>query len=708
MEKLKILVYGDIDINIIDGSSIWLSSIINVLAINKNIDINYLIKSDIKNENILKSIKHIDTLNIINPFKNIKFNNNKMNIYEASDYIQYLDDKNDYDCIIIRGTSLCEYVCKKERLRKKLICYIIPENNNRDIKSVSNEEYKKINYIYQNSRYVFIQTEESKELLLKLLKLNSSDKIIILPPMIPNIDNPKNNFINKNNMLIYSGKFCEKWYIYEILKCYKELVEEDDNIKLTVVGNKFHADISDKKEEIIRTLTQEKNINWINGVSREESGYSMEHSDIGISWRSSTIDNDNSVELSTKVLEYARAGIPIILNRSKIHEKLLGASYPLFVEDNKDDFKEKIKLALYDKDIYMKSAIMASNAAKDYTFLQVYKKIHLKLWEFKKSKINLLFAGHDFKFIEKFINYCESSDKFNVKIDKWKGHNSHDEDYSKECLKWADIIFCEWGLGNALWYSTNKLEYQKLIVRIHSQERRTEYYKSFNINKIDNVICVGPYMFEEINKIMNIPRKKISIVFNYVDCKSLKKHKKENSRYNIGILGICPKSKRLDLAIDIFEKLWEKDKNYKLYIKGKKPSEYSWLLKREEEKIFYENLFNRIKNSTWKENILWNDFSEDVSNWFEDIGIILSTSDFESFHLSIAEGMASGCLPIILDWNGSEYIYPNKYICKNIDEAISLINKYNQKIDSENLSEFAKSNFDILTIFKKIEMILDE
>lgn len=707
MEKLKVLVYGDIDINMIDGSSIWIASIINVLSINKNIDINYLIKREIKNENILKSIKHIDTLKIINPFKNIKFNNSKMGIDEAADYIQYLDDKNDYDCIIIRGISLCEMVCKKESLRKKLICYVIPEKNNRDIESVSYEENIKLNYIYTNSRYIFAQTEESKELLMKVLKLNSDEKIIILPPMIPNIDNKKFSFINKDNRLIYSGKFCEKWYIYDILKCYQELVKEDNNIKLTVVGNKFHTDIQEKKEEILKILTQEKNITWIQGTSREESTYSMETSDIGISWRSSIIDNDNSVELSTKVLEYARAGIPIILNRSKIHERLLGEEYPLFVEDNKEDFKEKIKLALYNKDVYLKSAIMVSNAAKEYTFSQVYKRIHLRLWGFKKNKINLLFAGHDFKFIEKFINHCKKSGRFNIKIDKWKGHNNHDEFYSKECLEWADIIFCEWGLGNAAWYSKNKLEYQKLIVRIHSQERRTKYYKSFNINNIDNVICVGPYMFEEINKIMNIPREKINIIFNYVDCESLKSYKIENSKYNIGILGICPKSKRLDLAIDIFEKLWEKDKKYKLYIKGNHPSEYGWLMDRKEERLYYNNLFDRIDKSPWKENVVFDEFSEKINSWFENIGIILSTSDFESFHLSIAEGMASGCLPVILKWDGSEYIYPNKYICKTIDEAINLINENFEEIDSMNLIKYAQSNFDTCNIFRKIEQLLE-
>ena len=50
--------------------------------------------------------------------------------------------------------------------------------------------------------------------------------------------------------------------------------------------------------------------------------------DIGLSWRHP--DLDASLELSTKVLEFGALGLPVILNRTPIHEALLGADYPLF------------------------------------------------------------------------------------------------------------------------------------------------------------------------------------------------------------------------------------------------------------------------------------------------------------------------------------------------------------------------------------------
>lgn len=705
MESLKILIYGDIDINIIDGSSIWITSIINVLSNNKNIKIDYLLKKSIKNNTILKSICNIDEIKVINPFNIYNIDGNKLTATQASKCIDDLDKCENYDCLIIRGTDICEKVCERERLRRKIISYMIPEKNSGNINDMSIKERKKLVYIYNNSRYLFCQTEESKKLFKQILNINSEEKLIILPPMIPEINKDEVKFKNKRNRLIYSGKFCEDWNTEKILDACEDLIVDDASISLTIVGSKFNQDILYKEDEIIYRLENNENTNWISGVSRKEVFDIMKVHDIGIAWRSKKVDNDNSIEISTKVLEYASLGIPVILNRSKIHERLFGHDYPLFIEDDKEDFIKKIKLALYDNEIYSKCSYRVYNSVQRYTFKEIYKSIHLKLWSFKKDKVNLLFAGHDFKFIDKFIDYCKNSGRYNVKIDKWKGHVGHDEAYSKECINWADIIFCEWGLGNAVWYSNNKLNYQKLIIRVHSQERRSKFYEKFNIDNIDKVITITPYMFEEVSKYMNIPRYKINMIFNYVDCNKFEKSKDENAKYNLGIVGICPKSKRLDLAIDIIEKLWEKDTRYKLYIKGKLPNEYAWLMAKEDEKIYYENIFKRINNSKYKDNIVFDGFSTDVDIWFSKIGYILSPSDFEGSHVSVAEGIASGSVPIIFNWDGADTIYQQEYICKHVDDAVKMITENSDDIGDLGIKEYAKIYFDIKKIINEIERL---
>ena len=48
----------------------------------------------------------------------------------------------------------------------------------------------------------------------------------------------------------------------------------------------------------------------------------------GCRWRHPELDA--SLELSTKVLEFGALGLPVVLNRTPMHEALLGADYPLF------------------------------------------------------------------------------------------------------------------------------------------------------------------------------------------------------------------------------------------------------------------------------------------------------------------------------------------------------------------------------------------
>lgn len=114
MDKLKILLYGDIDINLIDGSSIWITSIINTLLTNENIKVDYLLKSSIKDNTVISSIENLKNLTIINPFERMKLTEFRMQVDEAADYIERIDEENKYDCIIVRGNILCESVCKRK------------------------------------------------------------------------------------------------------------------------------------------------------------------------------------------------------------------------------------------------------------------------------------------------------------------------------------------------------------------------------------------------------------------------------------------------------------------------------------------------------------------------------------------------------------------------------------------------------------------
>jgi glycosyltransferase involved in cell wall biosynthesis len=701
--KLKILLYGDVDLNIMDGSAVWLTSMANVLNKDENILTDVLLKAPIKNRILLSEIENLSQINIIDTFTffNKKFENgNRINTREAIQLMEQLDQKNDYHCIIVRGYKLVVDLLESN-LRQKTIPYFTEFTHDRE--AIQDDEKALLSKIYHSFPKMFVQTPEMRGLLKEIIGVRG-EKFCLLTPMIPDYDQVP-DFKNKNNSLVYAGKFAKGWYIEEILAAFEKLYQEDNSIRLNIAGNKFQGELIPERERISKQLRTQEGVNWVGAISRNQSLQLINESDVGIGWRCETIDNDSSVELSTKLLEYGRLGKPVLLRRTKMYENLLGQDYFLFVEDE-EDFVRKTLEIMYNRKLYRKTAKKVYEVCKNYTFTEAYNRLKPVLWSFNTEKIKLVFAGHDFKFISMAIDYFKNHPRFEVRIDQWQGHNKHDEAHSKECLEWADVIFCEWGLGNAVWYSQNKKKGQKLLVRMHLQERVTEFPKQFKMDNIDKIIAISPYIFEEFHRVCHIPREKMVMIYNMIDTKKFNKPKLKSSevRYNLGICGVLPKRKRLDRALNILEKLWEKDKKYKLYVKSKMPQDLPWLMKREEERKYYEEVFERIRQAPWRENVIFDKHGQDMDEWFRKIGYILSTSDFESFHLAPMEGMASGSVPLVLHWPGAETIYPKDFIFEDEEQIVNFI--YNNKgINSlsENIINFPALNFDKEIIISKIE-----
>lgn len=324
---------------------------------------------------------------------------------------------------------------------------------------------------------------------------------------------------------------------------------------------------------------------------------------------------------------------------------------------------------------------------------------------FAQDKKRVLIAGHDLKFAKFIIEALENSDDFEVLIDKWQSHSKHDETKSLKLLDQADIIFCEWGLGNLVWYSEHKKQGQKLITRIHAQELKTRHLDQCNHDNIDNYIFVSPYFYELMIAEFGLERKKCKMIFNMVDTEFLDKPKLLDAEFHLGMIGDVPQSKRLDRALDIFEQLYLKDKRYKLFVKGKRPEEYPWMHSKAkaEEMAYYQQQYQRIKDNGWHRSVVFEGHGP-IDEWLQNIGWILSVSDNESFHLSVAEGMASGAVPVIFNWAGAETIYPEDYIFDSTSEITAIIQRNKVKIDTI----YHKDKFDRVHLSQGIINILNE
>lgn len=314
-----------------------------------------------------------------------------------------------------------------------------------------------------------------------------------------------------------------------------------------------------------------------------------------------------------------------------------------------------------------------SEEAERYSHQQTAERARQAL-SFPEDKTKILIAGHDLKFAKFIMEAIEARDDLELLVDQWQGHSKHDEDQSYRLLNQADTIFCEWGLGNAVWYSRHKKAGQKLLTRVHAQELKTRHLDQCLHDNIDHYIFVSPYYFELMIAEFSLQREKCKMIFNMVDTELLDKPKTDDARFHLGMIGDVPQSKRLDRALDIFEKLYAQDKRYKLFVKGKRPEDYPWMhsAARKLEMDYYRAQYQRIEDNGWQDNVIFEGHGP-IDTWLQKIGYMLSVSDFESFHLAPAEGMASGALPIVLDWEGARTIYPDQCVYRSVDEACNAV-----------------------------------
>ena len=311
--------------------------------------------------------------------------------------------------------------------------------------------------------------------------------------------------------------------------------------------------------------------------------------------------------------------------------------------------------------------------------------------------IRFLLAGHDLKFTGPFKDYFSNDPRYEFRVDEHPGHEIASEKQSRECLAWADVIFCEWAMGNLVWYSKHKRPGQLLFARLHSQEwnyreRLGHIYKT-DWKKVDKLFLVTPFIYDHmIREFPVLASSKAQVMNCPINLSAYAgTWQKERDPYSLGFVGMVPAMKRLDLAVDMLTLLQERHPEFSLHIKGKGPEEYPWMLEREKEMQWYARVFDRIKDLPNPESVVFYEFGSDMPEWYSTVSFLLSTSDHEGCHLSTAESMLAGCVPSIRDWKGANRIYPARFVWSTPEEGAEQILGMLEKDALKDASTFSRA-----------------
>lgn len=276
----------------------------------------------------------------------------------------------------------------------------------------------------------------------------------------------------------------------------------------------------------------------------------------------------------------------------------------------------------------------------------------------------LLIAGHSLSFCEGLARRAREGGA-SVREDRWQTHGAHSEEASAAALAWADVVHCEWCLGNAVWYSRNKRPGQRLVVRFHRMELDTDYPGEVDLDEVDAMVFVAQHVLEAACERWgwDAADPRFEVVPNDVDPGPLRLPKLPDAQFTLAAIGYVPRLKRLDRALDVLELLRADDDRYRLAVKGREPWEYPWLAGREEDVEYFEELSRRLVASpALRGAVAFEPFGDDVPGFLQRAGWILSTSDVEGDSVSLAEGMASGAVPVIFSRPGASEQYEERWV----------------------------------------------
>ncbi|GGA98387.1 glycosyltransferase family 1 protein [Macrococcus hajekii] len=381
MSKQRILINGFINTNVLDGSAIFLSSITQVVAMHPDAEIDLLLAVPFKRDVVLKDLMTLPNVRIIDPFAEEAysdfpfFKKGGMTPREAALMLDFTFQQLHYDIVIIRSLEVVQELVRMDsRVISKLFAYITGITSHTT--AIPEVTQHLLNDIIAKGGKLLCQTNEMKRYICQSVQIEASD-IIYLNPMIP--DNPytfQQLFTAKEiySSFCYTGKFAREWNIVPIVAQFREVTEQYPDATLYFAGDYFKNDVDHPSfvHEAGYLLRNTENLKWLGGLNRDESMDLIRFSDVGISYRAA--DLDDSLELSTKLLEYCSMAVPPILNRTEMHEAIFGIDYPYYANDDRTFHEQMIKV-IENPALYEATAEKVYAISKQFSFTATYHRL---------------------------------------------------------------------------------------------------------------------------------------------------------------------------------------------------------------------------------------------------------------------------------------------------------------------------------------------
>lgn len=234
-------------------------------------------------------------------------------------------------------------------------------------------------------------------------------------------------------------------------------------------------------------------------------------------------------------------------------------------------------------------------------------------------------------------------------------------------------VLCEWACENAVWHSQSRVPGRRLILRLHRFEAFRDFPQRIRWENVDLLIVVSEHFRRKLIAEFGLRPEQVVVQPQPIDWQALQRPKHPEARFTLGLVGINPfDHKRFDRALEFLAALRARDPRFHLAVRSVMPWQIPWVWEgRPDERRRLTELFQRLfSDPDLASAVRFDPAGPDMEEWFRGVGVILSSSDSEGCHTVVMEGMASGALPILHDWEGAAEFFGAEHVFADMRDAI--------------------------------------
>lgn len=257
---------------------------------------------------------------------------------------------------------------------------------------------------------------------------------------------------------------------------------------------------------------------------------------------------------------------------------------------------------------------------------------------------SILFVASNPVFVKPIAE--ELSKKYNVRTDFHRNlKDSDDFTAILEDMRAADITFVDW-VDPLLIEVSRGLKTCKIIARLHSYEFFDGYVEHVNWKNIDKLILVNHSLENLIKYKLPFSQKKLQVIYHGIDINKFLLPPNKTKSNVVAMAGFINYKKDPSFALACFDEIYRECPHLKFVWAGQ-----------HQDLRYHLDAINMMSKIQFPFSII--PWQEDMNKFLQGVDYMLSTSIFESCHLSLLEGMACGVVPMVRMWRGAENIYPS-------------------------------------------------